>query len=443
LTHANLCAAARNIASTLELTASDRCLNVMPLFHIHGLVGAALSSLSAGASVICAPGFDATRFFGWLADLAPTWYTAVPTIHQAVLARAASQQETVAHCPLRFIRSSSAPLPPQLLMALESTFGVPVLEAYGMTEASHQMSSNPLPPRQRKEGSVGIAAGPEVAVVNEQGEVLPPNQTGEIVIRGDSVTPGYADNPEANARAFVNGWFRTGDQGHLDEDKYLFIEGRLKEIINRGGEKISPREIDEVLLAHPCVAQALTFALPHPQLGEEVAAAVVLREKGSATERELRAYAATRLAYFKVPRQIKLVDEIPKGPTGKFQRIGLAERLGLNASEQHADEAGRSFVSPRNSVEEMLARLYAQTLGLEHISVADDFFQLGGDSVLAGQLVSRVREALEIELTISSFFDTPTVAELAHSIESLLKHQEQVSPSTDPPKPSLASRRDK
>ncbi|WP_374444732.1 acyl--CoA ligase [Stella sp.] len=332
LRHRNVCASARNIRVALGLTAADRCLNIMPLFHIHGLIAAVLSSLGAGGSVFCAPGFNALRFFAQLSEARPTWYTAVPTMHQAILARADRNREAIAAAPLRLIRSSSASLPPQVMRALEETFSVPVIESYGMTEAAHQMASNPLPPRPRKPGTVGVAAGPEVAIMAEAGAaLLPPGETGEVVIRGDNVTSGYAANPDANAKAFTDGWFRTGDQGVIDADGYLTITGRLKELINRGGEKISPREVDEVLMDHPAVDQALTFSMPHDKLGEEVAAVVVLAAGQTATEAELRAFVSQRLADFKVPRRVLFLDEIPKGATGKLQRIGLAQRLGLTA----------------------------------------------------------------------------------------------------------------
>ena len=329
LTHANVCTSAANIARSLVLAPAEKCLNVMPLFHIHGLIAALLSSLSAGASVVCSSGFNALQFFGLLKDHQPSWYTAVPTMHQAILARAARNPDAVHATKLRLIRSSSASLPPQVMLELEKVFGAPVIEAYGMTEAAHQMASNPLPPAPRKPGSVGIAAGPEVAIMDDTGRLLPQGEIGEVVIRGDNVTPGYANNPTANAAAFTHGWFRTGDQGVLDEQGYLRLTGRLKEIINRGGEKISPREVDEVLLDHPAVAQAVTFGVPHDKLGEDVAAAVVLNEGASATERELRDFVGERLAAMKVPRQVLFLAEIPKGATGKLQRIGLAKLLGL------------------------------------------------------------------------------------------------------------------
>ena len=329
LTQANLAASARNIRESQLLSEADVCINIKPLFHIHGLVAAILASLSAGASIFCTPGFNALKVFQWMDEAQPTWLTAVPTMHQAILARAERNEESVARARLRLIRSSSSSLPPQVMHALEALFRCPVIEAYGMTEAAHQMASNRLPPGKRKPGSVGPAAGPEMAVMAQDGRLLPAGEVGEIVIRGPNVTAGYEANPSAKEEAFAHGWFHTGDQGRQDNEGFFTITGRLKEIINRGGEKISPREVDEVLMDHPAVAQVVTFALPHEKLGEEVAAAVVLREGAACTEAELRDFAATRLADFKVPRKLVFLEEIPKGATGKLQRIGLAQKLGL------------------------------------------------------------------------------------------------------------------
>jgi acyl-CoA synthetase (AMP-forming)/AMP-acid ligase II len=330
LTQRNICASADNIRAATALTQQDRGLNIMPLFHIHGLMAAILAPLSAGGEVSCTEGFNGLRFFQWLAEVRPSWYTAVPTMHQAILDRARRNEAIVAAAQMRFIRSSSSSLPPQILRALESVFRAPVIEAYGMTEAAHQMAANPLPPRPRKPGSVGIAAGCEIMVIDGTGSAVPPKTVGEIAIRGDNVMVGYEANPTANQAAFINGWFRTGDEGMFDEDGYLIITGRLKEIINRGGEKISPREVDEVLFDHPAVAQCVTFAMRHERLGEEVAAAVVLHEGKEVSQNELCAFVARRLAAFKVPRKIVFVTEIPKGATGKLQRIGLAQKLGLS-----------------------------------------------------------------------------------------------------------------
>ena len=329
LTHGNVTASAHHIGAALSLTADDACLNIMPLFHIHGLIAAVLSSLGAGGAVCCTPGFDALRFFRWLDEERPTWYTAVPTMHQTILARADRNKEIIARAPLRLLRSSSASLPGPVMEQLEAVFGAPLVESYGMTEAAHQMCSNPLA-GPRKPGKVGVPAGPEVAIMADDGAILPRGGVGEVVIRGPNVTHGYEANPDANAKAFTDGWFRTGDQGLFDEDGFLLLTGRLKELINRGGEKVSPLEVDGVLSAHPAVAQALTFAIPHAKLGEEVGAAIVLRDGEALTERELRDFVATQLADFKVPRKVVFLPEIPKGATGKLMRIGLAEKLGLS-----------------------------------------------------------------------------------------------------------------
>jgi acyl-CoA synthetase (AMP-forming)/AMP-acid ligase II len=329
LAQRNVCASAHNVRSSLALTVNDRALNIMPLFHIHGLIAGVLAPLSVGGMVSCSPGFNALKFFGWMSATNPTWYTAVPTMHQAILMRARASLEVIRANPLRFIRSSSSALPPQVLHELEEVFGAPVVEAYGMTEAAHQMACNPLPPGIRKPGTVGVAAGPEVCILDDNGQVAAPGVTGEISIRGPNVMSGYENNPKANAEAFTNGWFRTGDQGVIDGAGYIAITGRLKEIISRGGEKISPREVDEVLMDHPSVLQCVTFAVPHDKLGEEVAVVVVLREGTELTANELREFAAKRLADFKVPKKVLFRPEIPKGATGKLQRIGLAQKLGL------------------------------------------------------------------------------------------------------------------
>jgi oxalate---CoA ligase len=330
LAHKNIAASASNIRNTLGLTADDRGLVIMPLFHIHGLIAALSAPLSAGGEVCCSPGFNALKFFSWFSEVRPTWYTGVPTMHQAILLRAANNPDALADHRLRFIRSSSSALPPTVIAELERVFGVPVIEAYGMTEATHQMASNPLPPSRRKPGTVGPSGGPEIRVVDDTGTTVPRGTTGEIVIRGPNVMREYENNPKANADAFYDGWFRTGDQGVMDEDGYVAITGRLKEIINRGGEKISPREVDEIIMEHPAVHQCVTFAMPHDMLGEEVAAAIVLKQGKEATDRELREFASARLAPFKVPRKILILTEIPVGATGKLQRIGLAQKLGLS-----------------------------------------------------------------------------------------------------------------
>jgi acyl carrier protein len=282
-----------------------------------------------------------------------------------------------------------------------------------MTEASHQMASNPLPPGERKPGSVGIASGPDVAVMGDDGTLLPQGQTGEVVVRGPGITSGYENNPEANRAAFADGWFRTGDQGHLDAQGYLYLTGRRKEIINRGGEKIAPREVDEVLLDHPAIAEAVAFAVPHETLGEEVGAAIVLRDGETVTERELRAFAAARLAHFKVPTRMLFVPAIPKGPTGKVQRVGLAERLGVTASPG----AERAVYSPPSSpIEARVCAIWEEVLGVERVGLDDDFFLLGGDSMLATRVMARVRDSFATELPLLALFESPTARGMAAAI---------------------------
>ena len=387
LTRANLSASAHNIARSLQLTEADRCLNVMPLFHVHGLIGALLSSIVSGASVVCCPGFVAPKFFEWVDEFRPSWYTAVPTIHQSVVARAGSAPKH----SFRFIRSCSSALAPSLMEEMEAVFGVPVIEAYGMTEAAHQMASNPLPPRQRKPGSVGVAAGPEISIID-----------GEVAVRGPNI--------------FTDGWFRTGDQGRIDEEGYLFLTGRSKEIINRGGEKISPREIDEVLMRHPSVAQAIAFAVPHPTLGEAVAAAVVLRPGLNTTERSLREFTAVHLADFKVPENILFLEEIPKGPTGKIQRIGLAAKLGVGEIRE-TRSAPAKFLEPQTKAEIEIAAIFAATLGIERVGLRDNFFFLGGDSLLATAALARIRASSGAEIPLIAFLENPTVNGVCQRLE--------------------------
>jgi len=330
LTHKNLIASAKNISHTLKLNINDKCLNIMPMFHIHGLIAATLAPIYSGGSIIIPSGFDALQFFKWINDFKPTWYTAVPTMHQTILARSERNKEIIQNNPLKFIRSSSASLPSIVMEKLENTFKTSVIESYGMTEAAHQMTSNPLPPKKRKAGFVGIEAGPEVALLKNKKIIKKiSNVEGQIIIRGDNVTEGYLNNEKANSESFYNGWFLTGDEGIFDEEGYLKISGRIKEIINRGGEKISPKEIDEILMDHEYVQQAVAFSVPHEKLGEDLSAAVVLKENTNCSEEELKNYCKSRLTKFKIPRKILILSAIPKGPTGKLQRIGLADKLGI------------------------------------------------------------------------------------------------------------------
>ena len=321
----------RYAAETSPPLEEDHCLNIMPLFHIHGLIAIIACSMKSGASVCASSGFNALKFLELAKSEKITWYSGVPTMHQTIMLRAEKNLELAKNLNLRLVRSSSASLPPAVFEKLNKVFNCPVIEAYGMTEATHQMTSNPLPPKKQKAGFVGLPAGPEVCIMDAAGNKLAEGEEGEVCIKGDNVTPGYDKNPEANSQSFTDGWFRTGDQGKFDEDGYLKITGRLKEIINRGGEKISPLEIDNVLMDHPAIQQVVSFAVPDKSYGEEIGVAVVLDEGQSLSERDLKSYANEKLAKFKIPKHICFVEEIPKGATGKMQRIGLAKKLGLEA----------------------------------------------------------------------------------------------------------------
>jgi acyl-CoA synthetase (AMP-forming)/AMP-acid ligase II/acyl carrier protein len=424
LTHRNLITSAQNIARTLALTQQDRGLVVMPLFHIHGVVAGILAPLHAQGSVHLLGGHQPTHILHALETAGITWYSAVPTMHQAVA------DELAGGAPLRhglrFVRSSSAPMPPVLMERLESLLGVPVIEAYGMTEASHQMASNPLVPGGRVAGSVGRPAGVEIRVVDSAGNPKMANEVGDIVVKGDSVTAGYLDNPEANAEAFQGDWFRTGDQGFFDESGYLHLSGRAKEIINRGGEKVFPREVDDILMRHPAVAQALTFALKHPRLGEDVGAAIVIEPGAEVGTGELQLFTSNYLAPFKVPRRIFLVPELPKGPTGKPQRIGMEELLGVSveatpAQSVHDDGTGRL-------IEEAVMTEWRRILNIAELSPMDDFFDIGGDSIQAVRLIGVVEERFGVTLPMSSIFTSASfprgmsqaIAELQQSDSAVL-----------------------
>jgi oxalate---CoA ligase len=321
----NLAASARAVAATYGLSGSDVSHCSMPLFHVHGLVASTLATLASGGCVIAPRRFSAGAFWGECAAHGATWYSAVPTIHRILLSRAEDGARDDAGHGLRFARSCSSALPGPLMEAFEQRFGVPLVEAYGMTEAAHQMSSNPLPPGERRASSVGLPTGTEIAILDESWSPLPRGAVGEVCVRGPGVVDGYRANPEATAASFRDGWFRTGDSGSLSDDGYLSLAGRIKELINRGGEKISPHEVEDVLLSHPDVVEAVAFALPDAKYGEAVGVAVVVRT--AIGEEVLRGHCAERLAAFKVPARVHVVESIPKGPTGKVQRRLLSEQL--------------------------------------------------------------------------------------------------------------------
>ena len=407
LAHIQLCRSAANVAQTLHLVRDDRCLNLMPLFHVHGFVAALLASLHAGASIVCTPGLGSGCFTAWLRRFEPTWYTGVPALHQAVLREIANAREPLRH-RLRLVRSSSAALPRPVAERLRRTFGVPVIEAYGMTEAAHQIASQALSANDQRHGSVGLATGPSIAVMDEIGALVAPRVQGEVVIRGDTVISAYDAPPEVNESAFTAGWLRTGDQGFIDENGELYLTGRLKELINRGGEKISPRAVEDALLEHEEVAECAAFGVPHPTLGEDVAAAVVAAAGAVVDCVALRESLFGRLSEVEIPSRIVQVDALPKGRTGKIARMLLADSF--------ADRLGTPFVAPGNAVEATLAKMIAALLDVERVGANDNFFALGGDSLRGAQLLSRVQAEFGTSLLPATLFKAATVRALAAAV---------------------------
>jgi acyl-CoA synthetase (AMP-forming)/AMP-acid ligase II/thioesterase domain-containing protein len=407
LTASNLHAIAEQDSRAQRLGEEDRLLTLMPLFHGHGLCSA-LAALFCGGSVVLPPGFETDGLLNWLDEFRPTWFTAAPPFLNTILTLALREPEPFRRAPLRFIRSSVAPLKPDLRALLEETVRAPVLEGYGMTEAVALTRSSP---DARKPGSVGRTTGAEIAIMDESGNLLPPETEGEIVVRGANVMRGYLDDPEANRLAFRNGWFRSGDLGRFDNEGFLYITGRLKEMINRGGHKIAPKEVDEALARHPAVAEAAAFAIPHRTLGEDVAAAVVLREGASVSEADLRRFATANLAPFKAPHRIVFVDHIPRVATGKPQRSAL--------EKQYRDLPAHAcpFAMPLTAMERRLTEVWSRILQVSEIGREDDFFNLGGDSLSVALMLTEVQTALSsndaVRFDHIDFFDQPTIASLA------------------------------
>jgi len=399
----NLVASAVARAARIQLTHADRALLLTPNFAASGIRRNLFPTLGAGGSVVCTPGFDASRFIEWLEEFQPTFYTGGPTVHRAAVDALARHGKPLQH-KLRFVLSASAHLPADLQDAVERDFGVPLLQAYATTEAG-SIAETPPPPAPGRRGSVGRAADSEIAIVDENGTPLPPGAPGEILVRSAEVFAGYENDPEANRAVFHDGWYRTGDLGYLDVDGFLFLAGRAKEIINRGGFKVSPVEIDMALSAHPSVVEAAAFAVPHSTLGEDVAVAVVLRDAASVTPQQLRDYALAELAAFKVPTRIVVVERLPKTPLGKVRRAAL--------TEMHGQAPVRVFESPEGPHQMLVAQVFAEELGLPRVGADDNFFELGGDSLRGAQVVLRLNAAAGSNLPASTLFRRPTVAGFA------------------------------
>jgi acyl-CoA synthetase (AMP-forming)/AMP-acid ligase II/thioesterase domain-containing protein len=407
-THQTLLRRAEDLAACFKLSAEDRTVNLAPLFHGLGLLGTVMTTAVSGGSTICGSGFDPLLFFEQMDEFSPTWFGAAPSILQSLLQHEAEFQDVIRRSPLRFVRSGAAPLPRSVAEQLERVFEAPLIQVYGMAEAG-PITCEPLPPRKRKPGSVGVAAGSEIAIVDDRGTPLNTGEAGQVVVRGANVTTGYWNDPEATRAAYKNGWFQTGDCGYLDSDGYLFLTGRISDIINRGGEKISPAEVDGVFGAHPWVAQALTFAIPDDHLGEELAIAIVPQDDGAVTAAELQRYAAVRLAFHKIPRHYFFVDKIPLGATGKSSRQLLRDlwpKLQQPATPPH--------VAPRTTMEHALARLWSDVLHVAEPGIHDHFFDSGGDSLSGVRLLAAISEEFNRDLLpLALLMEAPTIAEMA------------------------------
>jgi acyl-CoA synthetase (AMP-forming)/AMP-acid ligase II/acyl carrier protein len=417
LTHLSVCLSARNVCTALKLRSRDRLLSVLPLFHGHGLISGLLAALTVGSSVVCTSGFDVTAFFACLTEFRPTWYTAVPAIHRALLLAAGPHKQAARRSSLRLVRSASSTLPHDVLRGLEALFGVPVIDTYGMTEAATQIAANPL--QRRKLGSVGRPAGPEIAILDTRGRRLQPGHRGEIALRGPTITRGYDNDAAATASAFRNGWFRTGDLGYVDGDGYLFIIGRIKEIIHKGGQKVAPAEIEQALLSHPDVIDAAAFPVPHRRLVEDVAAAVVLRQNANVSERSLRDFTRERLAAFKVPGHIQIVSGIPKTAGGKLNRGELS--IAFSKTQSTAARLDSKTIASRSELERELAGMWADLLDVDEVGMDQDVFALGVDSLAATEMILRVEERFGLKLSFEDIFDAPTVAAFAFRLKSSKK----------------------
>lgn len=409
LTHRNIYSCTKNIVSSLLLSSKDRCLNVMPLFHSGGLVMSLLSTLFVGGSIICTTGFVSSQFFRWLAELSPTWYSAVTAIHQAVLQEwEYIGKSSIVHS-LRFIRCGSAALPPQLAQKMESALQIPIIEGYGSSEAVSQIAVNPLPPGQRKLGSAGKPTGCKVEIMDELGNLLPVGVSGEIVIQGASVFSGYENDSTANLMSFCNGWFRTGDQGYFDSDGYLYINGRIKEIINCGGAKISPREVEEVILSHPAVKEVVAFAIPHLSLGEAVAVAIVTKGEKIISGADIQQYASKRVIYYKVPHKVVFVESIPKESTGKVNRLGMAEKLGNIVKLVNY---GQLKNSANDEFEHKMMDIWRNLLDRSELRINESFFSLGGDSLTATFMSVQIEEVFGKYIPVSLIYENDTIEKL-------------------------------
>jgi acyl-CoA synthetase (AMP-forming)/AMP-acid ligase II len=404
--HRNMLAVTERLQTWFGLGPGDRCLCVSPVYYSHALTTTVLPPLLTGGSTAFPSTPTKVDVVEWFADLQPTWYSAGPTLHLAVLEKFEAQGEARTPHSLRFLSTAGAPMTQDVLRRMQGVLGVPVLEHYGSSETA-QIASNCPPPGPAKPGTVGIPWPGILKIIDEEGHQVPPGTRGEIMISGPSVMAGYLNAPERNRSIFVDGWYRTGDVGSLDQDGFLTLHGREKELINRGGEKISPVEVDQALMRHPGVAQAAAYAVAHPRLGEDIAAAVVLNPDALVTPLELREFLYAELAQFKVPRRIAIVDELPRGITGKVLRRRLTEM-----AQGRTEQSGMT----EEDLQATLLQMWKRALKTDDVSLDDDFFEKGGDSLLAMDISLELQKLVGRPLAESLLFESPTIRELAKRV---------------------------
>lgn len=414
LTHRNICTSAAEVCQSIDLGPDDRCLSMWEQYHIGGLVDLLLAPLASGGTVLCTSGFDAFAFFGICQDWRPTWFQGVPTTLNELAVQAARRSAPSRSNTLRLIRSVAAALQPRLMTELETVFGIPVIQTFGMTEAGPLISSTRLPPAVRKPGSTGQSCGTEIKVVGPDDQPCATGIEGDLAIRGDNVFQGYENDPDANAAQFRDGWFYTGDIGYLDAEGDLFLTGRTKQLVNRGGEKINPQEVEDALVSMTAVAEATAFAIQHPTLGEDIAAAVVVREADTLHEARIRTYLTKRLAAFKVPQRILFLERLPRNPVGKVDRLALSA---LAEASARADD--HDFSAPRNGLEHLLAQLWERELGVNPVGINDDFVRLGGDSLSKLRILMAVEGALDVDVLGTDAADSKTVRSMAEHLEKM------------------------
>ena len=418
LTHRHLTLSAQRMARSIALTANDVCLNLMPMFHVGAVVDLLLAPLSAGGSVIRPSVMSAPAFFEALEQSKPTWFQGVPTLLHELAVHGLRRHGAQSSSSLRLVRSVSSPLPPDWIAEIESALGAPVIEIYGMTETAGVITSNPLPPAPRKVGSVGLPTALDLMIRDADDHAATADVRGEILVRGPGVMTGYEKLEGGNRGLNDDGWLKTGDEGFFDPDGYLFITGRIGDQINRGGEKVSPREIDEVLVCHPAVQDAAAFPMPHPQLGQDVAAAIVLKPGMEVAADELTAYVSGRLAYFKVPKAIHVVAELPRGPGGKLRRRLLPDMVrSIPALASTANDAAEA---PQTGMEKRVTAWWATELRVAVASRNADFFDLGGDSLAAASFTVAVEKELGIQVRPAALFDHPTIAAYAGYLDQAI-----------------------